>query len=103
MTETLFYLPVGTALKEAGQASAAEGRGAVLALAQQTAREIAAQRGQVTSDMVRQAFDEAGRDFHELGPAAGLIFRRGFVRVGMVKSEYPGNHAALIGVWRLRK
>jgi hypothetical protein len=32
MTETLFYLPVGTALKEAGQASAAEGRGAGQAL-----------------------------------------------------------------------
>ena len=96
---TLFDLPAGQALKERGMAQAATGRAELLATAQSIARNIALAQGKVTSDDVRRTM---GLEYRDLGPAAGLIFRKGFEPVGMVKSKYPGNHAALIGVWRIK-
>ena len=67
-----------------------------------TAIRLAKQNGTVTADQVQQEIAKFGYTSHNLGNAAGSIFRSSrFRKVGEVKSTRPGNRGRKIAQWEL--
>lgn len=88
--------------KQDGQEAAAESRKSDLDIARDIARELCLKNGTTNADEVgKLLFERHG--IKSLGPAAGSLFKSGFVATGeMVKSERKKNHSRLLYVWRLK-
>jgi len=106
MSQEIFDLEKGEALKEVGINLASESKEDLLYLARSIALEIGATKEFVTNDDIAFEMDKRGVPFELLGPAAGSIFRKQkcWESTGSyVKSRRPRNHAAIISVWKLKK
>ena len=91
--------------KTHGMQRAADGTREFLGYAREVARELAATRPQgITADDVQQALVERGYDIHQLGNAAGSLFRGPeWIFTGeRRRSVRIHAHANELKVWRLR-
>ena len=88
--------------KTEGMLNAADARPRALQLARQVARELCEQFGETEADAVgRELKVRYGID--SLGPAAGSLFKVGFVFTGRrVRSTRISNHARELKIWRLK-
>ena len=93
----LFNALESQARKDAGMQLAAEAQAANLSQARIYARAYALKHGTVTAD-------DVGREYPDLGPAAGSLFRGGaFKWTGeFAKSARTTNHGRLLRVWALK-
>ena len=89
--------------KERGMGMAARGHADALSSARLIAYRLACRNGTVTVEDVAQNYADRGLDlWHELGMAAGSIFRGdAWEKVGTVKSTRVRSHSRPISVWRL--
>jgi glucose-6-phosphate-specific signal transduction histidine kinase len=91
--------------KQHGMTEAATGSREFLVYARAVARELAAQRPQgITADDVQLALVERGHDIHQLGNAAGSLFRGPeWIFTGeRRRSVRIHAHANELKVWRLK-
>lgn len=105
MTEyrSLFDQEESEAGKESGMTAAAEKRPSDLELAREIARSLCKANGTANADEVGRLLDER-HGVVSLGPAAGSIFKCGFVFTGRrVRSTRTKNHARELKVWRLKR
>ena len=102
--KTLFDPIASEHARDDGMATAAANRAKLLAFARTLAIELAMAREDrsVTADDVQRALVERGYGVHELGNAAGSLFRAsGWQWTGMwQKSQRVHSHANLLRVWR---
>lgn len=99
----LFDAIAGHEAADAGVALAAKNNAEVLEVAKQKAIEIGRRQVYVTADDVQHSLLDAGFKEHDLGNAAGSVFKnREFWRYTgrTVKSERVSSHGRLIRVWR---
>lgn len=100
---SLFDALASESARERGMATAASNRRELLATARALAVEIARRREDrcVTADDVQRALVERGVGIHELGNAAGSLFKgKGWRATGRyVKSQRVHAHANRIAVW----
>ena len=99
MSGTLqFSLGLGLLLQEhAMEAWEAKG-GGWLRLARQVAEELATANGRVTIDNVLAVIGLPDELHHNV---AGVVFKKGFMRVGFTPTHRPEGHGRMIGVWTL--
>ena len=84
----------------------AEYRGALIAIARNLALRIARANGTVTSPQVLEALKAAGYGhlLDEVDPRfMGVVFRRGWQRVGWLEKESRASHARPVTVWALEE
>lgn len=88
--------------KEEGRSRAALSRQELLEVARDYATKIARERGEVTADDYFLAMLRDGHDPTRLGPAAGSVFRVGFVFTGKWRrSARVSNHSSDLRIWKL--
>lgn len=102
--ETAHGLQAGEFAKEQGMNAAAEAKADLLSIARQVAIELANQFGEITADDVQAELQRLGYGPHDLGNAAGSLFRGG-------EWEWTGRrrksvrvcaHANELKCWRLK-
>ena len=100
---TIFDAIAANQAAESGIDRAARNNASVLDLAKRKAIEIGRKQGIVTADDVQQALVDAGLSEHDLGNAAGSVFRNKSIwqyTGETVKSERVSRHGALIRKWK---
>ena len=102
MNPDLFDLDQGRRLREDGKEAASIRNGKWLSTMRHKARQIATERGTVTSDDI-QDFCERLRFWPTHHNAMGAVFKRDeWEAVGWIESRRPSAHARAIRVWRLK-
>ena len=101
--ETLFDYAQSKQRRDEGMKTASDGRKDILTGARTIARFLAMLNGQVTADDVRREWEYRGRNWSNLGNAAGSIFKgKQWQCVGFENSTVTTSHARALRVWALK-
>ena len=99
----LFDLAASEAAKVGGMDSAAVGKSPALTLARAIAADLCRINGETNADAVGEIL-AARHGIASLGPAAGSLFKRGFIFTGRrIRSSRKSNHARELKIWRLKR
>jgi hypothetical protein len=100
---TLFDYAESKKCRDQGMDIATQGRAEALMRARVLALNIVRLNGRVTADDVRREYEYRGRDWSELGNAAGSIFKgNDWKCVGFENSSVATSHARALRVWELK-